>query len=274
MVDLTDRIEHRRPPGRRAPGSSAVPAGTLLAGIAAIVGARWATGTGYVPAPFGLPDPGPLTAIGLPAAQYIHELAGVAVVGLLFLRSFALHGGAGPGGAHLLLMATRWAWLWMAATAAWIAFTMSELTGIPVGELPAHPDQLLAVTGTDRILAELATLWIALAVALLGARLSGPVATGGAVLLATAALLPSALTGHAGHHDSPTLAVVMLAVHLAAAAIWVGGLLALVIHLRPFPEQLQGAVRRFSTAALLCVIAIGLSGVVESIVTLQTWTAL
>jgi putative copper resistance protein D len=66
----------------------------------------------------------------------------------------------------------------------------------------------------------------------------------------------------------------MLAVHLAAAAIWVGGLLALVIHLRPFPEQLQGAVRRFSAAALLCVIAIGLSGVVESVVMLQTWTAL
>ena len=134
MVDLADRIEHRRPPGRRAPGTSAVLAGTLLAGLAAIVVARWATGTGYVPAPFGLPDPGPLTAIGLPAAQYVHELAGVAVVGLLFLRWFALPGdaepgGAGPGGAHLLLMATRWAWLWVAATAAWIGFTMSELTG-------------------------------------------------------------------------------------------------------------------------------------------------
>jgi len=273
MVDLTDRIQTRRPTGRLVPGTSAGP-GTLLAGLAAIVVARWATGTGYEPAPFGLPDPGPLTAIGLPAAQYVHELAGVAVVGLLFLRWFAVPGGAGPGGVHLLLMATRWAWLWTAATAAWVAFTMSELTGIPVGELPAHPAELLAVTGTDRILAELVTLWIALAVALFGARLSSGTVIGGAVLLATAALLPSALTGHAGHHESPTLAVVMLAVHLAAAAIWVGGLLALVIHLRPFPEQLQGAVRRFSAAALLCLIAIGLSGVVESVVMLQTWTAL
>jgi putative copper resistance protein D len=66
----------------------------------------------------------------------------------------------------------------------------------------------------------------------------------------------------------------MLAVHLAAAAIWVGGLLALVIHLRPFPELLTGAVHRFSVTALLCVIAIGLSGVVESVVMLQTWAAL
>jgi hypothetical protein len=55
----------------------------------------------------------------------------VAVVGLLFLRWSAFPGGAGPGGAHLLLMANRWARLWAAATVAWVAFTMSELTGNP-----------------------------------------------------------------------------------------------------------------------------------------------
>src|SRR6478609_753287 len=100
MVDLADRIDSR-PSGRWVPGTPVAPAGgTVLAGLAAIVVARWATGTGYAPAPFGLPDPGQLTAIGLPVAQYVHELAGVAVVGLLFLRWSAVPGGAGPGGAH------------------------------------------------------------------------------------------------------------------------------------------------------------------------------
>ena len=170
--------------------------------------------------------------------------------------------------------ATRWAWLWVAATLAWIAFTVSEMTGVPVSDLPAHPDLILAVFRTEQVLAELATLWVALAIALFGARLSGAVATGVALLVATAAMLPSALTGHAGHHESPTIAVIALAVHLAAAAIWVGGLLALVVHLRPFPDQLQRAVPRFSAAAVLCVIAVGLSGVLESVVMLQTWAAL
>src|SRR6478609_4684952 len=58
------------------------------------------------------------------------------------------------------------------------------------------------------------------------------------------------------------------------ATLWVGGLLALVVHLRRFPDELRRAVPRFSAAALLCVIAVGLSGIVESVVTLHVWDAL
>ena len=70
------------------------------------------------------------------------------------------------------------------------------------------------------------------------------------------------------------VAVVALGVHVAAAAAWVGGLLALVVHLRPFPQELRRAVPRFSAAALICVIAVGVSGVVESAVMLDGWAAL
>jgi putative copper resistance protein D len=100
------------------------------------------------------------------------------------------------------------------------------------------------------------------------------VSTVGFLLVATAGLLPSALTGHAGHHASPTLAMSVLAVHIVAAALWAGGLLALIVHLRAYPAQLAAAVPRFSTAALLCVIAVGISGVLESIITLDGWAAL
>ena len=150
----------------------------------------------------------------------------------------------------------------------------SDLTGMPVVELLGRTDLLPEVAGTDRILAQLATLWVALAVALFATRLTSGVSAGAVLIIAVAALLPSALTGHAGHHESPTVAVIALGVHLAAAAIWVGGLLALVVHLRRFPDELRRAVPRFSAAALLCVIAVGLSGIVESVVTLQVWDAL
>jgi putative copper resistance protein D len=82
------------------------------------------------------------------------------------------------------------------------------------------------------------------------------------------------LNGHAGHHNYSELAVVSLGVHLVAAAVWVGGLLALVVHLRGFPAQLRLAVPRFSAIALCCVVAVGISGVVESVVLLDGWTAL
>jgi putative copper resistance protein D len=234
---------------------------------------RW-TGTEYTPAPLGLPDAGLLTSVGLPLSRYLQEIAGIAVVGLLFLRCITLTGKPGPGGQHLLEMAARWAWLGVAGTIAWIAATASDLTGVPIVGLLGQPDLVWAVLGTDRVLAQIATLWVTLAVALFASRLRGSAAQVLTLLLATAALLPSALNGHAGHHESPVVAVSALAVHLVAAAVWVGGLLALVVHLRHYPDQLRVALPRFSTAALICVVAVGLSGIVESAVTLRVWSAL
>jgi len=273
MVQLTSRVEEHSDV-RRVPASRILLAAMLFSGVLAILIARWWTGTGYVPPPLGLPDPGLLTAVGLPTAQYVHEMAGVAVVGLLFLRCAALPGPTTPGGQQLVTMAARWAWLWVGSTVAWIVFTMSELTGAPVTGLLEQADVLLMVAGTDRVLAELATLWVALLIALFADRVQGAGSRWAVLVVATAALLPSALNGHAGHHSSPTLAMTVLAVHLAASAVWVGGLLALVVHLRPFHDELRRALPRFSTAALLCVVAIGLSGVVESAITLPDWQAL
>ena len=67
-----------------------------------------------IPAPpMTVTDPGLLTAVGQPAAQFVHDLAGVAVIGLLFLRCFALPGPPTPANRHLVAMVIRWAWLWV-----------------------------------------------------------------------------------------------------------------------------------------------------------------
>jgi putative copper export protein len=273
MVELAPRVE-RTAPVVRAPGTPTVLAAVFLGGLAAIVIARWWTGTGYLPAPVGLPDPGALTAIGLPVTQFVHEIAGVAVVGLLFLRAVLLPRASEPARAHLAAITVRWAWLWAGSTVAWIAFTLSDLIGTGVGDLLGHADAVVAVSGTDRVLAECATLWVALAVALFGARLSGSAAISAALVISAAALLPSALTGHAGHHASPGVAMAALGLHLVGAAIWIGGLLALVAHLRGFPDDVRVAVPRFSAAALVCALAVGVSGVLESAVMLDGWAAL
>ena len=197
------------------------------------------------------------------------------MVGLLFLRWSPSAGDAGPGGAHLLLMATRWAWLWVAATAAWIAFTLSELTGLPVGELPAHPDRAAAVSGTDRILAEFATLWVALAIALFGARLSGAGRHrrcaagrhgGAAAQRADRSRRTPRLPHHRGAQPRRAPGGCRDLGRWPARA---GRPPAAVPRTTP-----AARCRRFSTAALLCVLAVGLSGVVESVVMLRTWTAL
>src|SRR6476619_4694834 len=131
MVQLSSRVEQQSD-ARPLPATRILVAGILFAGLLAILIARWWTGTGYEPVPLGLPDPGLLTSVGLPAVQFVHEIAGVAVVGLFFLRCVALPGRDTPASRHLLVMAARWSWLWVGSTALWIVLTMSDLTGTPV----------------------------------------------------------------------------------------------------------------------------------------------
>ena len=273
MVQLSHRVEASAPDRRRSSGRLLIGA-LLLAGIEAIIIARWWAGTGYVPPPVGITDAGEFTAVALPIAQFLHEIAGVAVVGVLFARCVLLAPDDGPAQHHLATVTVRWAWLWVAATLVWIVLTISELMGLPVTALPVQAPTITVVLGLSRVLAEIATLWAALAVALFGSRVTGRAMTAAALCIAAAALLPSALNGHAGHHDNTAVAVGALGVHILAAALWIGGLLALVVHLRPFPEHLQRAVPRFSVAALCCAVAVGLSGVIESVVLLDGWPAL
>jgi putative copper resistance protein D len=63
-------------------------------------------------------------------------------------------------------------------------------------------------------------------------------------------------------------------VHIVAATLWAGGLLALIVHLRRFPELLRDVLPRFSAAALLCVIAVGTSGLGTSVLMLDGWAQL
>lgn len=261
-------------PARRLPAGRLLIGAVLLVGIEAIVIARWWTGTGYVPPPFGISDAGEFTAVALPIARFLQEMAGIAVVGLLFARCWLLTTPDGPAQTHLASSTARWGWFWVASTLAWIVLTISDLMGLPVTALPGQTQTIVVVLGLSRVLAEVATLWVALAIALFGSRLTGRAMTAAALTIAAAALLPSALNGHAGHHDNSEVAVVALGVHILAAALWVGGLLALVVHLRRFPDQLRHAVPRFSIAALCCVVAVGVSGVVESVVLLEGWKAL
>ncbi len=276
MVQLENRAAAstgRQGFDRRGPVAR-IAAAVLLTGAAAIVIARWWTGTDYVPAPAGLPDPGQLTAIALPVSHFVSDAAGILVVGLLLVRSLSPNTDHGGDDHRLGNPVARWAWLWAGSTLAWILCTMSDMTGLPVAALPASTDLLVVVAGTQRILAEVATLWVAFALALYAGRLSGRPASVVAGCLAASALLPSALSGHVGHHNETALTITALGVHVLAAAVWIGGLLAIVLYLRAQPDRLAAVLPRFSRAALVCAAAVAVSGVIVSVVLLGSWTAI
>jgi copper transport protein len=96
-----------------------------------------------------------------------------------------------------------------------------------------------------------------------------PLAGAAALLL----LAAPTLSGHALDRDQPRLlsAVADLA-HMAAAAVWLGGLVAVVYVLpRATADEnaRRAAVRRFSTAALVSVLVIGVTGVARALTELS-----
>jgi copper transport protein len=97
---------------------------------------------------------------------------------------------------------------------------------------------------------------------------------------ALALLAAPTLAGHALDRDQPRwLSVPADLAHVTAAAVWLGGLVSLVLVLPRAtrdPAKRRAVVRRFSTTALISVCAIGASGVARALTELdsvsQVWS--
>ena len=86
--------------------------------------------------------------------------------------------------------------------------------------------------------------------------------------------LTPAVTGHAGTSADHQLAVVTVALHVAAAALWVGGLGAVLVVAAPRPRLLDAVLPRFSTLAGGCLACVVVSGVLNAVLRVSTLAAL
>jgi putative copper resistance protein D len=252
--------------------------------LAALIGALVLGEGRPTPAPPGIPDPGPITGWGLPISTLITNVGlvgaiGAVLVGVLLAPAEQAKRGRpvelSGVGLRCLRHASRWAAVWLVGALGGLVFGLSDLAATPVSSLtPALMRNYLAVSLGQ---AQLASIALALFVAV-GAR-SIMTLSGGAFLLVCAfgGLVPPALTGHsasAGNHD---IATSSLFVHLVAASSWVGGLAAIVLVARKSRRFLAGMLPRFSTLALWCYIAVGVSGAINAWVRLgdphQLWSS-
>jgi copper transport protein len=101
----------------------------------------------------------------------------------------------------------------------------------------------------------------------------------GALLAAGAATAVPGLAGHAAQTSPAALSLVLDWTHVTAAAIWLGGLLGVLILGARTPagerlEMLGLVVPRFSNTALVCVLLVIASGVAASILHLPTLSSL
>jgi putative copper resistance protein D len=240
----------------------AVLAGCTAAGIGTLSLAAALTAT-------GLPDPGPATTLGLPFVRAAGEIAAVLAVGSFLCAAFLVppqrNGVLDAGGYRALRLGTVASGVWAVCAALLVPLTISDVSGHPVTDLnPAAVWSLAGLINTAS-----AWRWTAiLAATVTLASLSvlrwswTPLLLGGSLVT----LIPLGLTGHSSAGGSHDLATNSLLIHLVAASLWAGGLLALLAHALRNGEHTGLAARRFSTIALWCWVAMALSGMVNALV--------
>ncbi|MEV8615231.1 cytochrome c oxidase assembly protein [Amycolatopsis sp. NPDC051373] len=265
----TDAVTKPEPAARRR--TSVLPlvsVGVVLAAVVAVGLVALTGGAGYLIT--GLPDPGLVTRYGITVVRVLAEAASVVCVGALLLAAFLVppqkSGTLGPEGYAAVRAAGIAAWVWFASSLLSVAFTAADGAGKPFLEV-LSPQTLLDLV--DAIEQPKAWLWTALIAVLLalGCRL---VLTWGwtAVLffVAVAGLVPVAVTGHSASGGSHDMATNSLLFHLIAAALWVGGLVALLALGWRRGAHLSLAARRFSKLALVCWVVMAISGVINALV--------
>ncbi|MBT0771339.1 bifunctional copper resistance protein CopD/cytochrome c oxidase assembly protein [Kineosporia sp. J2-2] len=239
--------------------------GTVLVVLALGTAGAAAAGSGAV-APSILQDAGPLVRWGLIFARVIADIAGSVTVGVLLLTAVALPVGK-QGQAHrpAFLIAAAAATVWALAAIALLVFNLADVLGSSI-DSPGFGSQLVAYTRDIDLGRGLGLT--AAGAAVIGLLAAGAVKTTSAAWLAggsLAALVPTALNGHASSSADHQTAVTSLGLHLVGASVWVGGLAALLL-LAPTLKTgvLADAAQRYSTFALWSFLAVAASGLINA----------
>jgi putative copper export protein len=238
--------------------------GTVLVSVVVLVVVLLVGGGAPQPSPAGLPDAGRLTGWGLPLVRLLADLAGVTTVGLALVASRVVH--VAPAAAdEALPVAGQAAAVWSGLAAVQALLFMSEAQATPLltSDLDALGSLVASLNESPEGQAMLVQAALAAGVVWF-AGLSRPGGAAGATLvLAVAAFLPLGLMGHAAAGNR-LLAFTTLALHVAAAALWVGGLAALAWAALRGRVPLATAVPRYSALALGCVVVVTLTGVLNA----------
>ena len=209
------------------------------------------------------------------------DAAGVACVGVTLL-GVLLPLGPGPGARELTRLARTvdralvvLAGLWLGLTLVGIVFRTAEAYGAPVSGVDSVAlGEFVTGFGAGRGLVLTAGCTVGVLVcAVLRLRGHEGIQLRIPLVLALLALMTPTVTGHAGTDPDHELAVITVALHVATAALWVGGLGALLLLVRR-REMLDVAVPRFSRLAGVCVFAVGITGVANAALRLGSLAAL
>ncbi|RKR76052.1 cytochrome c oxidase assembly protein [Frondihabitans australicus] len=244
------------------------PALLVAAGLAALL---VALAYGGAAARLPLDDPGAVVRFGLPVATLVTDLSASLAIGTLALTCFALTPDR-PEWTRALDIASAGALAWTIGSCVTGFFTFLSVSNVALTP-DAKFGQSLAffLTNTSLGVAWLVSTLIAAVVTVLCFAIRSPTGVLVVALLAGAGLVPIASQGHAAGTTDHVAAVTALGLHVEGAAVWLGGLLAIVL-LRPVLDRRVATVlSRYSTLALLCFAIVTVSGVVSAGIRIGSW---
>ncbi|MEJ2890802.1 cytochrome c oxidase assembly protein [Actinomycetospora aeridis] len=244
--------------------------GPLLA-VAAVVALALSTLSGAAAfARLGLPDPGPVTVYALPVVRALSQTAAAATIGFLLLAAFftppAATGWLSADGYRAVRVASWSAATWSVAALLMIPLSAADAYGRPVSQMLDLRVLTVAVPGIETTTSWALTALLALVTLTVTRVVLGWGAAVVGFAVALAGLLPLALTGHSAGGSDHDVATNSLLLHVIAAALWIGGLVALVTHLVAGGRHPAVAARRFSAVALVCWVVLAVSGLVNALV--------
>ena len=217
-------------------------------------------------------DPGPIARYGVPIAKLFVNLGAAGMLGALVLAVWALTPKRREFDLALDVAAASAAVLTVASAATGL-LTFVLVTGVPFDFSDAFGQKLgQFVTTIELGQAWLTTTLVAAAVTVLCFAVRNHTALVFVTVLAVVALVPMAQQGHAAGAAGHSAAITALGLHLVFAAVWLGGLLTIVLLEREVDgERLTVVLSRYSTVALICFIVVALSGYASAALRIGSW---
>lgn len=268
-------------------------AGLTLLIIAGVVATILAVAFGGAAAKLSTGDPGEVVRWGLPIVKMLMNLSAGVMFGSLVLALFGLRSGEKAFDVALDTASVgAAAFTVTGAVAAFMTFLAVFNAKISAGpEFGSQLGRFLTEVNLGR--AWIITIVMGAIVTIMAFAWRTWTPTLFTAIIAGASFLPLAEQGHAGDLEGHALAVDSLLLHAVAAAVWIGGLVLLVIVRHSLdgasgprtaprvrdgktqaPTRLSAVVERYSSLALVAFVIIAVSGVARSVVGLGTWGAL
>jgi copper resistance protein D len=222
----------------------------------------------------GVPAPDAVVRYGLPVARVLFDLAAVATVGLNLLPF--LVGLNRPKAAEQVLAGAR-----RAAAFSALALAVCALVALVLQTAEVQPEQdgggispesvvdyVTTVSAGKALVFVAAVAVISFALSIWAVRAGDAVPAELRAAVALFALLPLPVTGHATNWRWQDYAMISMELHVLGAAVWTGGLGAVVVVLAANRTLLATALPRFSVLATVCLGVVAVTGLFNALVEL------